>query len=169
MELPRDWQEFLSSLNASRVKFLLVGAHALAAHGVPRYTGDLDVWVAPAAANAKRVLEALRSFGFGSLKGLSAADFQKPDMVIAQGTPPLRIDLLTSISGCDFASAWRRRVTTTLGGETVAVLGLEDLRANKKAAGRPKDLLDVELMAHLSAKKAPRRRDAAPRVRRTRR
>lgn len=131
MELPRDWQEFLSSLNASRVKFLLVGAHALAAHGVPRYTGDLDVWVEPTEANAARVLEALKAFGFGGLKGLSAAE--------------------------------------KLGGERVSVLGLEDLRINKESAGRPKDLLDVELMAQLPSAKAPRAARHRPRPRSRRR
>ncbi len=114
MELPRDWQEFLSSLNASRVRYLVIGAHALAAHGAPRYTADLDVWVAADARNAERVLSALEDFGFGSVKGLSAEDFQNPEMVVM------------------------------------------DLRVNKLAAGRPKDLLDVELLARLPKTKKRR-------------
>lgn len=153
MELPRDWQEFLSSLNASRVRYLVIGAHALAAHGAPRYTADLDVWVAADPRNAERVLAALRGFGFGGLKGLSAVDFQNPDMVVMLGVPPLRIDVLTSISGCAFDAAWRRRLKITLGGQRVGVLSREDLRRNKLAAGRPKDLLDVETLAQL--RKAP--------------
>lgn len=149
MELPRDWQEFLSSLNARRVKYLVIGAHALAAHGAPRYTADLDVWVQATSGNAERVFRALADFGFGSMKGLAIKDFQNPDLVVMLGQPPLRIDLLTSISGCSFASAWSRRLQTKLGGQPVSVLSRRDLRTNKLAAGRPKDLLDVELLAQL--------------------
>ena len=156
MELPQDWQEFLSSLNASRVRYLVIGAHALAAHGAPRYTADLDVWVEAEPRNAERVVEALKAFGFGSVKGLSVADFENPEMVVMLGVPPLRIDLLTSISGCRFATAWKRRLKTKLGGQPVSVLSRQDLRTNKLAAGRPKDLLDVELLARLP--KTKRRR-----------
>jgi hypothetical protein len=166
MELPRDWQEFLSLLNAKRVKYLVVGAHALAAHGAPRYTADLDVWVEPNPRNAERVLAALAAFGFGSVKGLTAEDLESPDKVIMLGFPPLRIDLLTSISGCSFDEAWKRRVRTRLGGEHVPVLGLADLATNKKAAGRPKDLLDVALIEGLpraGAKPGTARRPARQR------
>lgn len=156
MELPQDWQEFLSSLNASRVRYLVIGAHALAAHGAPRYTADLDVWVEADAANARRVVTALKAFGFGSLKGLSVEDFQNPEMVVMLGVPPLRIDLLTSISGCSFEKAWKRRLRTKLGGQPVSVLSREDLRVNKLAAGRPKDLLDVELLSRLPKTKKRR-------------
>jgi hypothetical protein len=155
MDLPRDWNEFLSSLNAHKVRFLVVGAHALAAHGVPRYTADFDVWVDPDPKNAAKVLAALADFGIGSVKGLTADDFRNPEMVVMLGRPPLRIDLLTSISGCVFETAWRRRLRTRLGGQRVGVLSRTDLRANKLAAGRPKDLLDVELLAQLPR---PRRR-----------
>ena len=155
MELPRDWQEFLSSLNASRVRYLVIGAHALAAHGAPRYTADLDVWVAADARNAERVFAALKDFGFGSVKGLSVEDFQNPEMVVMLGRPPLRIDLLTSISGCSFATAWKRRLRTQLGGQRVSVLSREDLRVNKLAAGRPKDLLDLELLRPTHRKPKP--------------
>lgn len=155
MDLPRAWHEFLSSLNARKVRFLVVGAHALAAHGAPRYTADFDVWVAADSKNATRVLAALADFGFGSVKGLTADDFQNPEMVVMLGQPPLRIDLLTSISGCRFETAWRRRLKTRLGGQPVGVLSRTDLRVNKLAAGRPKDLLDVELLAQLPR---PRRR-----------
>lgn len=157
MELPRDWQEFLSSLNARRVRYLVVGAHALAAHGAPRYTADLDVWVAADPANAKRVLAALEDFGFGEVRGLDVRDFENPEMVVMLGRPPLRIDLLTSISGCRFDVAWRRRLRTRLGGEPVGVLSRQDLRTNKLAAGRPKDLLDVELLAQLPKRGRGRR------------
>jgi hypothetical protein len=145
MALQADWKEFLSLLNSNRVRYVVVGAHALAAHGQPRFTGDLDVLVEPTAANAKRVLEVLRLFGFGSLK-ISQSDLDRPGMVIRLGQAPVGIDLLTSISGVAFNSAWKNRVRTTLGGVRVAVLSVGDFVRNKKAAGRPKDLLDVELL-----------------------
>lgn len=134
----------------------MIGAHALAAHGAPRYTADLDVWVEAEAENARRVLTALKAFGFGSLKGPSVEDFQNPEMVVMLGVPPLRIDLLTSISGCTFEKAWKRRLRTKLGGQPVSVLSREDLTANKRAAGRPKDLLDVEMLARLPKTKKRR-------------
>jgi hypothetical protein len=144
-QLPPDWKEFLSLLVSHRVRFLVVGAHALAVHGRPRLTGDLDVWVDATPANARRVLAALAEFGFGSV-GLGEADFTRPGMVIALGNPPLRVDVLTSISGVSFERAWRGRVRHRLSGVTVGVLGRREYRANKRAAGRPKDLLDLELL-----------------------
>lgn len=153
MDLPQDWREFLSSLNAKRVRYLVIGAHALAAHGAPRYTADLDVWVEPTDANAQKVMVALRAFGFGALKGLTADDFVALDKVVMLGVPPMRIDLLTSISGVAFASAWKRRVRTKLGGVTVNVLSVADLRANKLAAGRPKDLADAQTLSQLARRR----------------
>ena len=145
MALHADWKEFLSLLNSHRVRFVVVGAHALAAHGQPRFTGDLDVLVEPTTANAKRVLEVLRAFGFGALR-ISVTDLDRPEMVVRLGQPPVGIDILTSISGVAFATAWKNRLRTTLGGVRVAVLSTGDFVRNKKAAGRPKDLLDVELL-----------------------
>lgn len=145
MALQTDWKEFLSLLNAHRVRFVVVGAHALAAHGQPRFTGDLDVLVEPTARNAKRVLAVLRAIGFGALK-ISERDLDRPDMVIRLGQAPVGIDLLTSISGVTFAAAWKNRVRTSLGGVRVGVLSVRDFIKNKRAAGRPKDLLDVALL-----------------------
>ena len=153
MDLPQDWREFLSSLNAKRVRYLVIGAHALAAHGAPCYTADLDVWVEPTNANAEKVMVALRAFGFGALKGLTADDFVDLDKVVMLGVPPMRIDLLTSISGVKFATAWKRRVRTKLGGVTVNVLSVADLRANKLAAGRPKDLADAQTLSQLASRR----------------
>jgi predicted nucleotidyltransferase len=155
MELPRDWKEFLSLLVEHRVRFLLVGGHALAAHGFPRFTGDLDVWVEPGRQNAERVMKALIAFGFGGVRGLSDVDFASPGTVVALGNPPMRIDLLTSISGVTFKVAWRRRKRAEVSGLRLAILGLEDLIANKRAAGRPKDLADVETLK--GAARRPRR------------
>jgi hypothetical protein len=142
--LNQDFKEFAGWLNACGVEYLVVGGYALAAHGHPRYTGDIDFWVAPSLANIDRVLDALHRFGFGSL-GLTAADFA-PDTVIQLGQPPRRIDLLTGIDGVDFAACWHRRETLMLDGVHLDFIGLEDFKANKRAAGRLKDLADLEAL-----------------------
>jgi hypothetical protein len=143
--MSRDFVEMLSALSAAGARFLIVGAHALAAHGVPRATGDLDIWIQPTPGNAARVFEALRSFG-AALFDLSVDDLSKPDTVFQIGLPPSRIDILTTISGVDFDDAWARRIEVTIGDLRVGVIGRTDFIANKKASGRPKDLLDLELL-----------------------
>lgn len=152
MELPQDWKEFLSLLVEHRVRFLLIGGHAMAAHGFPRFTADLDVWVEAGAANAERVMRALVAFGFGDVRGLSDADFTSPGTVVALGNPPMRIDLLTTISGVEFKRAWTRRRRTTVAGIQLWMISAEDLIANKRAAGRPKDLLDVQTLLQFQKK-----------------
>jgi hypothetical protein len=141
----RDFVEMLSALSVAGAEYLVVGAHALAAHGVPRATGDLDIWVRPSAANASRVRHALAHFG-ASLEDLSATDLASPDLVFQVGLPPARIDILTTISGVEFAAAWGRRVTVAIGELQVPVLGREDFVRNKRAVGRPKDLADIALL-----------------------
>jgi hypothetical protein len=142
--LNSDFKEFAELLNANAVEYLVVGGYALAAHGHPRYTGDIDFWVSPARANIERLLTALQAFGFGSL-GLAASDFDA-DTVIQLRQPPRRIDLLTSIDGVDFANCWARRETVALGGLVLQLIGLDDFKANKRAAGRLKDLADLEAL-----------------------
>jgi predicted nucleotidyltransferase len=156
MELPQDWKEFLSLLVEHRVRFLLIGGHAMAAHGFPRFTADLDVWVEPGPTNAERVMSALVAFGFGDVRGLSNADFTSPGTVVALGHPPMRIDLLTSISGVEFKGAWARRRRTTVAGVRLWMISAEDLIANKRAAGRPKDLLDVETLLQVPKRQTKR-------------
>src|SRR4029453_1643441 len=134
----------------------LVGAHALAAHGRPRATQDLDVLVAPTAANARKVAAALAEFGFAKL-GADWAWFTKPYRVTMLGRIPFRIDILPGISGGSFRDAWKNRVIMATDIGELAVLGLTELRANKRAAGRPKDLLDRALLDDLPLAK-PRRR-----------
>ena len=140
--LTRDFREFIECCVAHEVRFLIVGGYALAAHGHPRATKDLDVWLWPDAANAERIIEALDEFGFGSLP-LTRADFLEPETVIQLGYPPLRIDLLTSISGVTFADCWPRRIGVDIGGIEAGFIALEDLIANKLASGRPQDLVDA--------------------------
>lgn len=138
----RDFVEMLSALCEAGVEFIVVGAHALAAHGIPRATGDLDIWVRPTATNADRVLAALKRFG-SPLFDLSAADLTKPDTVFQIGLPPSRIDVLTGITGVSFDEAWPRRMHVRIGGLDVSFLSREDFIANKRAVGRAQDLADI--------------------------
>jgi len=161
--LNRDFAEMLSALSEEGARYLLVGAYALAAHGLPRATGDIDVWVAPTRPNAARVLRALRRFG-APLFDLTLADLARPGTVFQMGVPPRRIDVLTSIDGVEFKEAWPNRLRARLGDHEVDVLGRDDLIRNKRAAGRPKDLVDVAALAPSPAPVGPTR--AGPRRRR---
>lgn len=143
-----DWVDLLVELNAVGARYLVVGAHALGTHGVPRATIDLDLWIDPTPTNAALVWQALAQFGapLDDLR-IVVADLVRPGNVIQVGIPPNRIDLMTAVSGLpDFGAAWERRHTASLGGQPVAVLGREDLLANKRASGRKKDLLDIEAL-----------------------
>lgn len=145
MEIPNDFRELLASFNAGGVEYLLVGGYALAHHGAPRYTGDLDLLVRATPENAQRVLAALEAFGFGSL-GLTAGDFCAPDRVVQLGHPPVRIDLLTSLDGVSWEEAVREAETGALLDESVLVIGRAAFIANKRATGRPSDLADLEAL-----------------------
>lgn len=149
MKLQKDLREFVRLLSSLGVDFIVVGGHAVAYHGHPRYTGDIDFLLRPTRANAALVLEALRRFGFGTL-ALSEDDFVRPGSVVQLGRPPNRIDLLTSISGVEFESAWVASARGSLDGIDVAFLGLEHLLVNKQAAGRPKDLADIDALRAVS-------------------
>jgi hypothetical protein len=137
-----DFSQMLSAFSAEGVEYLLVGAYALAVHGLPRATGGLDVWVGTAEENPKRVRRALERFG-ASLDQLKLKDLTQRDVVFQIGVAPRRIDVMTSVDGVEFAQAWGRRRDTKLGGLTVHVISRNDLIRNKKAAGRPQDLADV--------------------------
>jgi hypothetical protein len=143
--LSRDFKEFIESLNAHAVEYLVVGGYALAAHGHPRYTGDLDVWVSPQPANLVRLMAALGAFGFGNL-GLSVDDFATPDAVVQLGYPPGRIDLLTGIDGVQFDACFERRQTVEVAGVDLPIIHVEDFKTNKRATGRFKDLADLEAL-----------------------
>jgi hypothetical protein len=141
----RDFIDMLSALCAAGVEFLVVGAHALAAHGIPRATGDLDIWVRPTPENASRVLEALSRFG-APLLDLTIEDLSRSDTVFQIGLPPSRIDILSGISGVTFVDAWPRRIDVPIGTLVIPVIGRHDFITNKKASGRPKDLSDLTLL-----------------------
>jgi len=143
MELDKDFNEFVELFLAHDVRFLIIGGYALATHGLPRATGDLDAWVWADSANAIKILAALEEFGFGDV-GITVADLSRDDSVIQLGYPPYRIDIITTISGVDFESAWTRRLMMDLNGRQVGFIGREDLITNKKAVGRPQDIADVQ-------------------------
>jgi hypothetical protein len=145
MELASDFSEFCASLNANRVEYLIVGAYAMALHGVPRYTGDLDIFIRPTRENGERLLTTIRDFGFPTPE-LSAADVIDSRRVIEMGVPPVQIHIMSDISGISWDDAWTGRERGRLGDLEIAFLGLNELLTNKRASGRTKDLADVEAL-----------------------
>jgi hypothetical protein len=143
MFLPRDWTELLREFNAVEARYLVVGAAALATYGVIRGTDDFDVWIERSPENAKAVHRALAAFG-APLDDLDVEDLQSPELIFQIGVKPLRIDIITDIDGVDFQEAWAHRVVAEDGELAFPVISRSHLIANKKAAARPKDLLDVE-------------------------
>jgi len=137
-----DFRDMLAALNDADAEFLIVGAYALAVHGMPRATGDIDIWIRSTAANAQRVWQALRSFG-APMSRLNINDLTTPDLVFQIGVAPRRIDILTSITGVEFDEAWTARKQVEIGGQILPILSRTHLVQNKRAAGRPKDLLDL--------------------------
>lgn len=145
--LNEDFLDMVQALTEENVDFMVVGAHALAAHGVPRATGDLDLWVRPSADNAARVLRALHAFGAPvEAHGVTQMDFEQPGKVYQIGLPPRRIDLLTQITGVTFEEAWQSKLIALFGGRPIAFLGRDALLRNKRATARDKDLVDVRLL-----------------------
>lgn len=143
--LSNDLQEFIRLLNAETVEYLIVGAWALAFHGRPRYTGDVDIFVRRDPANAARMMRVIEAFGFGKT-GITVEDFLRENYVIQLGNEPNRIDLLTGISGVGFDESWPARVSGELGGQTVYFLNRDLLIRNKLASGRDKDVVDARLL-----------------------
>jgi hypothetical protein len=139
----QDFKEFIESLNANRVRYLVVGGYAVALHGYPRYTKDLDIWIESNPENAQALVLALTQFGMASL-GLTETDFLDPEQVVQIGYPPNRIDILSTVSGLEFTSCYAQRVKTILDGVEVNFIDLENLRKNKKASGLLQDLADLE-------------------------
>lgn len=143
LELPNDFKEFLRLLRARGVEYLVVGGWAVIYHGYPRATDDLDIWIAISPANAERIVNVFREFGF-NVPELSADLFLKDDSLIRIGVEPVRIEVMTSISGVNFEDCYSRRLETELNEEPVSLINLRHLRQNKEASGRLKDLSDLE-------------------------
>ena len=141
--LPPDFREFLRSLNSHGVEYLVVGGYAVGYYGYPRATADIDLWVAIHSDNASRVVQAVRAFGFDQPE-LTEALLMKPDQIIRMGVPPFRIELMTTISGAQFDQCYAARTVAELDDVTVSLISLEHLKANKRSAGRFKDLDDLD-------------------------
>lgn len=145
MRLTEDYCELLSLLADCGARHVVVGAYAMAVHGAPRYTGDIDILIEPTPENARRVREAIVRFGFGELD-ISIDDLSTPDMVIQLGVAPCRVDLVTSLSGVSFDEAWNDRVEHECGGQVIPFMSKAMLIANKHATGRLRDLADIEAL-----------------------
>lgn len=152
----RDYNDILSALCAEGAEFLIVGAYAVGVHGIPRATGDIDIWVRPTSENAVRVMRALKRFG-AALLDLTEEDLATADTVFQMGVAPSRVDVLTGISGVSFDQAWPSRVTVAVEGLTVPVIGRDDLLRNKAASGRPKDLADLAALGDAKGARGPAR------------
>ena len=149
-----DYKDMLSALADEKADFILIGAYALAAHGFPRATLDMDLWVRPSPDNAQKVCRALARFGAPSSQ-LSPADFEKPDAVVQIGVAPRRIDLVTGVSGLTYDDAYRGAIARDIEGVNVRILSMPDLIRNKLASGRPKDLEDARLLQEHLRKSSP--------------
>ena len=145
MEIYSDFKDLLELFNSHKVEYLITGGYALAYHGAPRYTGDIDLFVKPDFENASRIIKALDDFGFGSL-GLTMEDFTRPAQIIQLGLPPVRIDIITSITGVSWEEANAGRIAGTCGGIPVYFLGRAQFIVNKRETGRLKDLADIEAL-----------------------
>jgi predicted nucleotidyltransferase len=149
MKLQDDLREFIELLNAHGVRYVIVGGFAVAFHGHPRYTGDIDLFVEASEANSQRIARVLHDFGFGET-GLTAADFAREGVIVQLGRPPNRIDLITSIDAVGFPEAWADRVEATLGAVPVLFISKELLLKNKAAAKRAQDIADIDAMGEPS-------------------
>jgi predicted nucleotidyltransferase len=161
MEINSDFEDLLSILNDEGVKYLVVGGYAVIAYTEPRYTKDIDLWISADPANARRIFRALARFG-APLHEVTVKDFATPGLVFQIGVAPVRVDVLMSLTGVDFAACWKSRTRLRVGGVPVNVIALDDLIANKKAVARPEDLLDVQRLelarALARSGQTPRRR-----------
>ena len=141
--LSKDFKEFIELLNENKVRYLVVGGYAVAFHGHPRYTKDLDVWIELSPDNANNILNALKKFGFGSL-GLKPDDFLESDQIIQLGYPPNRIDILTTLKDLKFEHCYKAKVEVEIQGLHIDFIDIENLKKNKRATGRQQDLADAE-------------------------
>ena len=143
MIINKDFKEFLELLNKNQVKYLIVGGYAVAFHGHPRYTKDIDIWILMDKSNAENILKTLVEFGFSDL-GITEGDLVSPEVVIQLGYPPNRIDLITEVSGLTFKDCYEKRVIVDVEGVKINFIDLESLKKNKKSSGRYQDLADLE-------------------------
>lgn len=143
IRLPQDFKEFLKLLKEHEVRYLLIGGYAVGFHGYPRATADMDIWVAIHPENANKIVTVLKEFGF-DLPELSQNLFLQEKQIIRMGVPPVKLEISTSISGVEFDACYEKRIVAELDGVEVNLIGLTDLKVNKKASGRSKDITDLE-------------------------
>ncbi len=148
MDLAPDFNEFCELLNAHHVEFVVVGAHALAFHGAPRFTGDMDILIRPTVENAQRLLLVIEEFGFPNVP-LTAVQITAPGKIIEMGVPPVQIHVMSAVDGVSWDEVWTGRETATFGSNPVAFIGRDEYLRNKRAAGRAKDLADIEALRSL--------------------
>ncbi len=141
--LNKDFKEFIELLNENKVRYLVVGGYAVAFHGHPRYTKDLDVWIELSSDNANKIIDALKKFGFGSL-GLKPDDFLQSDQIIQLGYPPNRIDILTTLKDLKFEDCYKAKIGVEIKGLPIYFIDIENLKKNKRATGRPQDIADAD-------------------------
>ncbi len=151
-ELATDFAEIIDLMNKHSVEYMVVGGYAVAFHGKPRFTEDFDIWIRPTKENCDKAWIVLKEFGFGNLKGLSVADLEKKDTVVQLGYPPIRIDILSSISGVEFEDAYPDSIIRTLGALEMRFIGIRALIKNKIASGREKDLQDAKQLKKIEIK-----------------
>jgi hypothetical protein len=144
--LPPDFKEFIQYINSAGVEYLLVGGYAVGFHGAPRFTADMDIWVRNDPSNALKLGQALQCFGFRDPEIIQGG-FLKSESVFRIGRPPLQVDILTDASGCEFIACYSRREIMSRDGLDISVISLDDLKTNKRASGRPKDLGDLDALA----------------------
>jgi len=143
--LPRDFKEFLKLLNEHKVKYLLIGGYAVGYHGYPRATNDIDIWVENKEINAERIVASIREFGF-DIPELKPELFQKKKNIIRMGKAPMRIEIVVDIDGVEFSKCYKNKISVNIDGIDVYIIGLTDLKKNKKASGRNKDLADLDYL-----------------------
>lgn len=146
MDVRQDYLEFVASLNAHQVKYLIVGAHAVGFHAIPRYSKDIDFWIESSPTNGKRFLKAVQNFFTAKIVNLSIKDLCDPKTILQFGVEPGRIDVITSMAGVAFKDAWKKRISSRYGSEPANYLSLDDLIKAKKAAGREQDIKDLKLL-----------------------
>ena len=152
MRIEKDFKEFIELLNCNKVKYLVVGGFAVAFHAIVRFTKDIDIFVEASEENSKKIINVLKSFGFGDI-GVTERDFQNTDQIIQLGYPPLRIDIITSISGVEFKKAWENRIVGKYGSIPCFFISSEDLIKNKQASGRPQDIADIKILEKIKLTK----------------
>ena len=152
MKIEKDYEDILRLFNKHKVRYAIVGAFAVAFYALPRYTKDMDILVEPSEDNGRRIIKALNKFGFGSLN-LKNEDFIRPGRIIQLGYEPVRVDLLTSISGVSFQKVWQHRKRAVYGRIKVSFIGKQELIKSKKAAGRKQDKLDLETLIYANSRR----------------